>query len=224
MNYKAGLDAEITLEELISMLPGKKKDIYEDDAEDLLDLIAEKGAMTPAAAWKMLDVTAVSEDTVTLNGVEIRGKGLADKLNAGDKICCAISTCGADLHQMLEEEDDIMVQYVLGFLMSHILTIETAQVIRALAEETGLAHVEMLMAGIEAICPMDQQEKIARIMPEEFAALKVTVNPGGSLSPAYSSTAFYLMSDGEKNLPSDWDDVEERNTFTQKLYTLAGHC
>lgn len=224
MNIRIGCSNVPDVEELISLLPGNNKEIYEDDAEDLLEEISNKGAMTPVAAWKELKVTAVREKEVDLDGIVLKCPYLAERVSVGDAVYTALFSAGKDLHQMLAECDDVMQEYMLGFLMSHILTVKTVDLVEELAEYTKLPHVEMLMAGIPEICSMDQQLQVGKMLAEEFAETGVTVKSGGSLTPTYSSTAFFLFSDGEENLPDAWKDPKQRQEFGAYLYRQAGHA
>lgn len=223
MNISVGCQYAPGVEELIETLPGAKKDIYEDDAEDLLEQIAAQNAMKPVSAWKELTVTAVGEKDLELDGVLLKCQVLAEKLSVGDKLYGAVFTAGKELHQMLEDCDDIMQEYILGFLMSHILTLKTVDVVEELIKTTGLNHVEMFMAGIPDVCAMDQQIQIAKMLESEFEAAGVCVKKGGSLNPTYSSTALFLISDREVNVPVNWNDKTERNAFGGMLFESAGH-
>lgn len=223
MNIRIGCEYVPTVEELIATLPGSNKEIYEDDAEEILEWIADQDAMKPVSAWKELKVTAVREKEVDLDRISLYCPFLAEKLSVGDTIYAAVITAGKELHQMMADLDDIMQEYILGFLMSNILTAKTVDVVEELCQESGLSHVAMIMPGIPEVCAMDQQLQVARMLEEEFKKLEIVVKNGGSLSPTYSSTAFFLLGEGESNVPKDWENPLERNAFGNKLFESAGH-
>lgn len=224
MNINIGCNAEMNLEELLSVLPGDNKDIYEEDAEDLLDQIKNTDGWKTTAAWKKLTVTAVTEDKLELDGISLACPYMAEKLSVGDSLYALVCTAGEGLHRMLQEGDDIMQEYILGFLMSHVLTKAVVQVVQETAADSGCSHVEMIMAGIPEICAMDQQLQIGAMLSDEMEAIGVQVKPGGSLSPTYSSTAFLLLGDGEYNLPEHWDVQQERDALGRRLFEMAGHA
>lgn len=223
MHIRTGCSSVITVEKLLAVLPGGNKDIYEDDAEELLDLIEENDAMQPVSAWKKLKVTAVDGKELELNGVALKSPYLAEKLSAGEELFAAAFTAGKPLHQMLADCDDIMQEYILGFLMSHILTEKAVELAEELYRETGLPHVQMIMPGIAEVCALNQQEKVEEMLREEFAAIGISVNGGGSLSPTYSATAFFLLEEGDSNVPEDWENRQQRDAFGKMLFAGAGH-
>ncbi len=223
MNIQVGCKYIPTVEELTATLPGANKELYEDDAEEILEQIAEQNAMKPVAAWKELKVTAVREDGIELDGIPLTSAFLAQKLSEGDSVYGAVMTAGKELHRMLADCDDIMQEYILGFLMSHILTVKTVDTAEELCVMTGLGHAEMIMAGIPEVCGLDQQVQVAKMLAEECRAAEVTVSKGGNLSPSYSMTAFFLLSDKASNIPENWEDREKRDKFGKKLFESAGH-
>lgn len=224
MNIRIGCDNAPDVEELIALLPGNNKDIYEDDAEELLETIQEQGAMTPVCAWKELEVTAVGEQDLELDQVVLKCPYLARKVRLGDSVYAAVFTAGKELHQMLSDCDDVMQEYILGFLMSHILTVKTVDLVEELQRVTGLSRVEMLMAGIPEICSMDQQVQVGCMLADEFAEAGVTVKAGGNLNPTYSSTCFLLFGEEGVEIPADWKNQEQRKEFGNRLYEQAGHA
>lgn len=223
MNIETGCKFAPDLEELLALLPGDNKDIYEDDAEELLETIARQEAMKPVAAWKELKVTAVREADLDLSGIALACPCLAGRVKEGDSVYGAVVTAGAELHKLLADCDDIMQEYILGFLMSEILVRKTVDVVEALTEETGLSHVEMIMVGIPEVCGMDQQVQIGKMLSPEFEAMNLSVKEGGSLTPVYSSTALFLLSPENPNIPGVWGDSRERKSFGEKLFKSAGH-
>lgn len=223
MNIQIGCNYIPDVEELLVTLPGTNKEIYEDDAEELLEQIQEADAMKPVSAWKELKVTAVREKDLDLDGVALQCPYLAEKLKEGDRIYASVVTAGKELHQMLTDCDDIMQSYILGFLMSHLLTVKTVDAVEEIVNAAGASHVEMIMAGIPEICSIDQQVQVGKMMEEEFDAMSVIVKAGGTLAPTYSSTAFFLLGEGESNLPENWSDRAARNAFGLKLFERAGH-
>lgn len=225
MNIQIGCKYVPGVEELLATLPGANKDIYEDDAEEVLEQIQAADAMKPVSAWKELTVTAVREKDLDLDGVALQCPYLAEKLQEGDRIYASVVTAGKELHRMLTDCDDIMQSYILGFLLSDILTVKTVDVVEEIVvKNAGATHVEMVMAGIPEICPIDQQVQVGKMLADEMEEMGVVVKAGGSLTPTFSSTAFFLLRDTVSDLPSDWSDPEERRAFGARLFMQAGHA
>ncbi len=223
MNIETGLRYPMSIEELLSVLPGENKEIYEDDAEELMELLNQQDAWKPGGAWKELTVTKTDGKTVELDHIGLKSPYLAEMLKEGDRIAGAVITAGKELHQLLSDCDDIMQEYILGFWMSHILTVKAVDIVEALWQKNRKPHVRMIMPGMPEICPLDQQIQISAMLQEEFKALDVTVSPGGTLSPTYSMTAFFLFSEDAANIPDDWEDAAARAELGRSLNRGAGH-
>ena len=223
MHKMTDVQREPVYERLLARIPGRSRSVYEDELEDLAEMIAERGGIHPLAYYRKETVTAADGNTITLGGTPLVCPGLAGRAGEGDRVYVCLGTVGKSLDDLFREIDDPMQNYLMGALQSLCLDDAILAFARAAAAEAGLPHIHAVVPGIEENCPLDQIPAVARILAEETADAGVTLSKAGTLNPTYTTTMLLQFSEGDANLLSDWEDEAAAAAFIRELNRMAGH-
>lgn len=216
-------EKEIDTKRVLSRLPGDSADIYEDDAEDLLDEIREADAMHPAAAYTELQLTAAGKDQIEVNGVTMTSSVFQEYCKAGDSVYPCLVTVGTKLDQFAAALDDPMLSYLQGIVMNLCLDDALVEIAHQIAEKHPGKRLMMVKPGVDGVCEFSEQSAIVSWLGDAVSSLGVTVSERGFLTPGYSSTALLFVTDGPSNYCRDWQDETERAQFLAELNRIAGH-
>lgn len=213
---------EITAGELLAYIKGGVPEMYQDDAEELLETIAANDALHPAAVYTAAAVTKIEGDTVWMDDIPFRSATLAKAAKEGDTVYPAMVTAGWGLEKLMDELDEPLQVYLNEVLMGKCLDDAALYIAKEICESGSGSKMYMAVPGIENVCPIEGRDRILELLPD---ALDITgaVLKDGSLRPVYSNTFVLYLGEGYDNLCLDWESPKERIAFMARLNAIAGH-
>ena len=216
-------EKEIDTERLLSRIPGDNAEMYEDDAEDLLDEIHAADAMHPAAAYSCVQLTKAGKDQIEVDKTTMTSSVFKEYCKAGDSVYPCLVTVGTKLDRFAAALDDPMLSYLQGIVMNLCLDDALLEIARQIAEKHPGRGLMMVKPGVDGVCAFSEQSAIVTWLGDAVSELGVTVSERGFLTPGYSSTALLFVTDGPSNYCKDWQDEKERAQLLADLNRIAGH-
>ena len=213
----------LTTERLLSCIPGDSADLYEDDAEDILEEIRKADAMHPGAVYQPVEVTGKEGNTLLFGDTKITSSLFERYIQKGDRVYACLVTVGEALDRFAAGLDDPMLSYLQGILMNICLDDGLLWAAKAMSEEKPGKRILMVKPGVAGVCEFSEQMGILSLLDGAAEELGVEVKANGFLNPGYSSTALLFTSDEESNASIDWADEKEKRDLLHDLNVIAGH-
>ena len=213
----------ITVETLLKLVPGKNPDMYEDDAEELLEEIDKADAMHPAYLYRSCTVAGTEGDRIILDGKSLACPLLADLVKAGDRVYPVVIMVGNELSDHVAGIDDVLQGYLGQTLMNVCMEDGLAMAADKAAMAEQKHRVMMAVPGIEEKCPLETRDAVLELLSDRLGEIGVAVSETGSLRPIYTMAVLLYPTEGDPNLCADFTDAVERKKFVRDLYVIAGH-
>ncbi len=121
---------KLTLEDVMAQIDVSGKEMYEDIVDELLEDAA--GCVKPAAVWKEVAVSRVTEETVCLDETEFSSSYLAKRLDGVDKAYAFAVTIGDELWQQRASVSDALEGYLFDTIMKACLNLAFAETAKAI--------------------------------------------------------------------------------------------
>lgn len=216
-------EKEIDEERLLARVPGDNAELYEDDAEDLLEQIADADALHPAAAYTCVKLSGTDGDQIQAGDTKMTSSVFSGKCKAGDSVYPCLVTVGRQLDQFAAAIDDPMLSYLQGILMNLCLDDALLAIAQQIAAEHPGKKLLMVKPGVDGVCEFSEQSAILQWLGDAADRLGVTVSDRGFLTPGYSSTALLFVTDEPSNYCQSWQDESQRAALLADLNRIAGH-
>lgn len=214
-------EKNLSAEKILKRMEGQCVSAYEEDAQDLVDMVKEQNALHPGVCLRAVPVTDKQGNVIEAGGIRMESELFGENCRKGDLIYPCLMTVGQELTQFGETLDDPFLSFLLTHLMNLCLDDGLAEAARVVWEEQKGRKVLLIRPGVEGICNFSQEQVIS-LLGDERKELQVEVKENGLLSPAYSSAALLFAGKDEENT-INFDSEEGRAALVQELNRIAGH-
>ena len=168
----------------ISFLPDvaklmKKMRVREGSRQvDQLSSLVEKARAIarPRAMYRVAYVDSRDDESVVIEGIRFRSRILRVNLDTVHRVFPYAVTCGSELHEWMQTQDDLLLRYYADVISEAALRAATAQLKAHLVRRYALGRTSTMAPGSLADWPLQAQRRLFSLLgdPEEAIGVRLT--------------------------------------------------
>ena len=162
------------LEKLLKKLHVKEGSAY---AEGLKRLVHEAQAIArPRALYKVAYIDSKGEGSVVIDGITFNSRVLRVNLENAHRVFPFVATCGTELYEWMNRQDDILMRYFADTIGEMALRTASAVLKKHLTERYRLGRTATMSPGSLPDWPIQAQQPLFALLgdPEEAIGVRLT--------------------------------------------------
>lgn len=156
-------------------------------ADQLASLVAEAREIArPKALYRLAFVDSREEKHVVIDGVTFESRVLKVNLDGTHRVFPYAATCGTELYEWMQAQDDMMLQYYTDVIAETALRQATAFLKSHLDHRFGLGRTSTMSPGSLPDWPIQQQRPLFALLGDPEEAIGVRLSDSMLMIPSKS--------------------------------------
>ncbi len=145
--------------------------------DQLSSLVEDARAVArPRAMYRVAYVDSRDDESVVIEGIRFRSRVLRVNLDAVHRVFPYSVTCGSELHEWMQMQDDLLLRYYADVISEAALRAATALLEAHLVKRYALGRTSTMAPGSLADWPIQAQRRLFSLLgdPEEAIGVRLT--------------------------------------------------
>lgn len=172
------------LEKLMKKLHLKEGSAYTDRPKRLVN--EAQAIARPGALYKVAYIGSKSESSVVIDGITFNSRVLRVNLENAHRVFPFVATCGTELHEWMDAQDDILQRYYAETISEMALRLALAVLREHLIERYRLGRTSTMSPGSLTDWPIQAQQPLFALLGDTEEAIGVRLSDSLWMIPSKS--------------------------------------
>jgi len=176
------------LEKLTKKLHVKEGSAYTDELKRLVN--EAQAIARPRALYQVAYVDSKNESSVVIEGITFNSRVLRVNLENAHRVFPFVATCGTELHEWMDAQDDILQRYYAETIGEMAMRVAAKALQEHLIERYRLGRTAVMLPGSLEDWPIQAQRPLFALLGDTEEAIGVQLSDSLFMIPSKSVSGF----------------------------------